>query len=282
LTDIRNITLLKIDIGGSMKYRVGICQFKPELLNVRANLNKMEQLLYNKKADLIVLPELASSGYLFNSADQVQSIAENAFTGVTAQLFLNLAKQNDTSYVVGLADKDGDKIYNSAILVNPDQSIFIYRKTHLFLEEKIWFTPGNTGFNIFPAKDNVKIGIMICFDWIFPESARTLSLKGAQIIAHPANLVLPWCQQAMITRSLENRVFTLTCNRTGTDINGAKQLSFTGMSQILNTDGKIIESLNQQEEKVVIAEIETDNASDKNITAANHLFNDRRSEFYKF
>ncbi|KQC08036.1 MAG: hypothetical protein APR54_05140 [Candidatus Cloacimonas sp. SDB] len=264
-----------------MKYRVGICQFKPELLDVRANLDKMEQLLYNKKADLIVLPELANSGYLFNSSDEVYSIAENAFRGITSQLFLNMAKQNNTSYVVGLAEKDEDKIFNSAILVNPDQSIFVYRKTHLFLEEKLWFTPGNTGFNIFPAKKDVKLGIMICFDWIFPESARTLSLKGAQIIAHPANLVLPWCQQAMITRSLENRVFTLTCNRTGKDINVDKQMSFTGMSQILDPEGKIMARLDQEEEKVIIAEIETDNALDKNITPANDLFKDRRSEFYQ-
>jgi predicted amidohydrolase len=83
----------------------------------------------------------------------------------------------------------------------------------------------------------VKVGMMICFDWIFPESARTLALKGAQIIAHPSNLVLSYCQQAMFTRAVENRVFTITANRTGTEINGDKELYFTGKSVIVDTKG---------------------------------------------
>ena len=80
--------------------------------------------------------------------------------------------------------------------------------------KKLWFTPGNTGFNVFQTGIG-PVGIMICFDWLFPESMRTLALQGAQVIAHPANLVLPHCPSAMPIRCLENKVYAITVNRTG-------------------------------------------------------------------
>ena len=264
-----------------MGFKVGVCQFKPELMQIERNLNKMELLLRDVSVDLIVLPELAASGYLFNSEEAVISVAEDPRDGPTSTLFRKLAKQNNTSYVVGFAEKTENGIYNSAMLVNPDGSIHIYRKTHLFYEEKKWFKAGNTGFKVFNAKNNIKVGLMICFDWIFPESARSLVLAGAQIIAHSANLVLPWCQQAMLTRSLENCVFSVTSNRTGTDRAGAKELHFTGMSQIVDTKGQIIHRMNKVEESVFVTEIDPLESEDKNITELNNLILDRRTEFYR-
>ena len=114
-----------------MGFKVGVCQFKPELMQTERNLKKMESLLESVSADLIVLPELAVSGYLFNSEEEVKSIAEDPNNGPTATLFLKLAKLHNTSYVVGFAEKTKNGIYNSAMLVNPDTSIHIYRKTHL-------------------------------------------------------------------------------------------------------------------------------------------------------
>jgi len=264
-----------------MGYKVGVCQFKPELMQVEKNLEKMQTLLNGIAADLIILPELASSGYLINSLEEVNKIAEDPQNGPTAALFKELAKENNTSYVVGFAERSNNDIYNSAMLVNPDNSIHIYRKTHLFYEEKKWFKPGDSGFRIFSAKDDVKIGMMICFDWIFPESARSLALAGAQIIAHPANLVLPWCQQAMLTRSLENGVYSATANRIGKDVNDNKELKFTGMSQIVDTNGQIIHRMSETEENIYITEIEPAKSDDKEITEFNNLFSDRRPWMYR-
>ena len=264
-----------------MGFKVGVCQFKPELMQTEKNLKKMESLLESVSADLIVLPELAVSGYLFNSEEEVKSIAEDPNNGPTVTLFQKLAKQQNTSYVVGFAEKTKNGIYNSAMLVNPDTSIHIYRKAHLFFEEKKWFKAGDTGFKVFRAKNNVKVGLMICFDWIFPESARSLALAGAQIIAHSANLVLPWCQQAMLTRSLENGVFSATANRTGKETNGDKVLNFTGMSQIVDTKGQIIHRMNKFEESVFITEIDPLKSEDKDITEFNNLLLDRRTELYR-
>jgi predicted amidohydrolase len=122
--------------------------------------------------------------------------------------------------------------------------------------------------------------MMICFDWIFPEVSRKLAIGGTQIIAHPANLVTPYCQPAMITRSIENRVFIITSNRYGKEISGSSSLIFTGRSQIISPMGTIIVRANQFRDKVVIVEIDPSLALDKNFSDKNDLFKDRRPQFY--
>lgn len=263
-------------------YKVGVLQFEPKLLKVDENLAYLEEMLQDQEADLIVLPELATSGYVFNSQEEVLSVAEDAKTGKTAQLFTRLAKDLDCSLVIGFPELYQGKIYNSCSLFNPDGQIFTYRKTHLFFEEKIFFQAGDTGFQVFPAKGGVKVGLMICFDWQFPESARSLALRGAQIIAHPSNLVLPWCQKAMTIRSLENRVFSITSNRIGREINGDKDLYFTGMSQILNTKGELLTSLSKTEEAINFVRISPAEALNKTVTEHNDAFSDRRPDLYQF
>ncbi|MDY6915164.1 MAG: nitrilase-related carbon-nitrogen hydrolase [Candidatus Cloacimonadota bacterium] len=263
-----------------MKYKIGVCQFEPKLLDLEYNRNKMQEMVDGIKADLIVFPELATGGYVFKNHEEVDSVSEPFKTGQTAKMFKKIAKRNDCSYVIGYSEKEGDDIYNSAMLINPGGQIYNYRKIHLFYEEKIWFKPGNTDFKVLSAKKEVRVGMMVCFDWIFPESARTLMLKGAQVLAHPANLVLPWCQEAMKTRCLENRVFAATCNRIGTEKNGEKRQHFTGMSQITDTKGRILKRLGENEERVYISEVEIDEANDKNVTEYNHIISDRRPNFY--
>ncbi len=262
-------------------YKVGVLQFEPRLLKVDENLKNLENMLIDVEADLIVLPELATSGYVFNSKEEVMSVAEDAKTGKTAQLFSRLAQERDCSFVVGFPENASGTLYNSCSLINPNGEIYTYRKTHLFFEEKIFFAPGDSGLNVFPAKGGVKVGMMICFDWQFPEAARTLALRGAQIIAHPSNLVLPWCQKAMTIRSLENRVFSITSNRIGTEVNGEKELYFTGMSQILNTKGEVLTSLNKTEEGIEFVRINPADAFDKKVTDHNNAFTDRRPEMYE-
>ncbi len=264
-----------------MSYKVGVCQFKPELLNYKKNINTMKKMVENTSADLIVFPELATSGYLFSNQKEVNDIAEDFKNSETIRIFAELSKKNNCSYVVGLPEKDDGKIFNSSVLINPDGKYFTYRKTHLFYEEKLWFQPGNTGFNVFEAKNGIKVGLMICFDWMFPESARTLMLNGAQIIAHSANLVLPWCQQAMLTRSLENSVYSITANRTGKDIVNNKELFFTGQSQVVDTKGNILFRLDEVEDSIKLVDIEPNISNNKDINEFNNLINDRITKYYK-
>jgi predicted amidohydrolase len=121
---------------------------------------------------------------------------------------------------------------------------------------------------------------MICFDWQFPEAARSLALQGAEILCHPSNLVLPWCQEAMKTRSLENRIFSITANRVGTEVNGELSEHFTGQSQILSTKGEILIRLNDNEEGIYTVSIDPAKAADKTVTERNNAFSDRRAELY--
>ena len=112
---------------------------------------------------------------------------------------------------------------------------------------------------------------MICFDWIFPEMARVLTLKGSQVILHPANLVLPYCQDAMITRSIENRVFTATANRIGTE----RGVKFSGLSQITDIKGNRLCQMSNGKAGIASVTIDPMLADNKSITARNDVFVDR-------
>ena len=182
--------------------------------------------------------------------------------------------------VAGLAERVGDTIFNSSVMVQPDGRVDTYRKVHLFWDEKTIFAAGDLGFPVQTA-GGIEMGMMVCFDWIFPEAARSLALSGARILCHPSNLVLPYCPEAMLTRSLENRVFSITSNRVGFEerIPG-KRLDFIGSSQIVSPLGKRLASLGRDETGACMAEIDTVE-TDKALTPRNDLWEDRRPDVYR-
>jgi len=260
--------------------RVGFYQSNPVFGKVKENVEQAVQEISRVSADLIVLPELFNSGYQFVSKQEVSELAENIPSGKTCQAMIGLAKDLGMFLAFGLPEKDGDSLYNSAAVVGPKGFVGRYRKTHLFAEENLFFDPGDTGFVVFDIGPAV-IGVMLCFDWLFPESARVLALLGADIICHPANLVLPYCQRAMVTRSLENGVFTITANRVGTESRGEKDpLIFTGESQILDNEGHVLARLEGNDTGLVLSDIDPKKARNKSVTAWNERFKDRRPEFY--
>jgi predicted amidohydrolase len=179
-----------------------------------------------------------------------------------------------------MAERAKKECYNSAAVVGPEGFIGAYRKTHLFAEEKRFFQPGDTGFRVFDV-GQARVGVMVCFDWLFPEAARILALVGADIICHPSNLVLPYCQKGMVTRSLENCVYTATANRVGTEARGGKEpLCFTGKSQILDPAGQIMTELGEKDKGWAVAKIDVERARNKQITPYNDRLGDRRPNFY--
>ncbi|GAH17893.1 unnamed protein product [marine sediment metagenome] len=121
--------------------------------------------------------------------------------------------------------------------------------------------------------------MLICFDWIYPEAIRTLALKGAQIILHPANLVTPYCPDAMITRAIENRVFVVTADRIGKEKRNSKELKFIGKSQIITPKGEILVRV-ETEECVGFVDIDPNLALDKKFNQYNNLLEDRREDLY--
>ncbi len=261
--------------------KIGIYQNEPEFGEIQTNVEKTIHAISGVEADLIVLPELFNTGYQFISRAEMALLSEEVPGGNTCRAMTKLARDMGCFFVFGIAEKDNQQYFNSAAVVGPDGFIGKYRKTHLFFEEKDFFSPGDSGLLSFDI-GSIKIGIMICFDWWFPESARVLALKGAHIICHPANLVLSQGQAAMITRSLENGVFTMTANRVGKESRGGKNtLTFTGMSQVVDPSGNILFRLGSLETGVVLTDIDPLEASSKAITSRNDRFEDRRPEFYR-
>ncbi|MEM6327121.1 MAG: nitrilase-related carbon-nitrogen hydrolase [Bacteroidota bacterium] len=263
---------------------VAVVQFDPKKGEVDANLRRAESLLGGTEADLVVLPELFATGYFFDSTEQAHALAEPVPDGPTTRWLTQYARETGATVVAGLAERAGDAVYNSATVVTPRGWLGTYRKTHLFYEETDHFTPGNTGFQVWTVQDrrgqSYRLGAMVCFDWFFPESARTLALRGADVIAHPSNLVLPHCPRAMPVRALENHVFTATANRIGTETNGRESLTFIGQSVICSPRAAVLASAPEAEAAVITAEILPREARDRAVNAHNDLFGDRRTEMY--
>ena len=260
--------------------KAGFYQFAPVFGKKDENIKKVLSVLSDTEADLIVLPEFFATGYQFISKDEVAELSEPVPEGYTTQLLSELSRQKGIYIVAGLPERDSDRFFNSAVLIGPGGVVGVYRKTHLFFEEKLFFSPGDTGFRVWDTEIG-RIGIMICFDWFFPESMRVLALMGADIIAHPANLVLPYCPAAMPVRCLENRVYAITANRIGEESRQEGQsLRFIGQSMIASPEGKVLVRASEDEEGLLIADIEPGLARDKSLTSLNNIFDDRRPEVY--
>ncbi|MFC2170715.1 nitrilase-related carbon-nitrogen hydrolase [Calditrichota bacterium] len=260
--------------------KIGYGQFHPEFGNRVANLGKVSEFTEKgKDADLIVFTELAVSGYDFRDRDELFSLAEPFEDGPTSTTLLELAEKFDTTLVIGYPEIDGDNLYNSCMLVTPDGRKYNYRKIHLFSRETIIFTPGDSPPPVIDTPAG-KVGLMICFDWIYPETARLLGLGGAQIIAHPSNLVLQFCQRAMYARSIENGVFSITANRIGTEDRTDRSLTFTGSSQVLDPKGNTLVQAPTDSDHLGIVEVDLSMADNKFLTEHNHIFEGRRTQLY--
>ncbi len=250
--------------------RVGFVQINSNLLDVEGNIDRALRLIGRKRSDLLVLPELFNTGYNFRSRREVGKVAEPVPDGPTTQALRDFSKRNATMIVAGIAERSGQSFYNSALVVKDGRYLGSYRKVHLFYNEKKFFKPG------FEFKVFGNIGVMICFDWFFPESARSLMLKGGDIVAHPSNLVLSDCPESMKTRALENRVFAVTADRVGVE----RGLRYIGQSQIVTPRGQVVYRASSTKEECVVREIHATIARNKAITPKNNLLRDRVPRAY--
>jgi predicted amidohydrolase len=258
---------------------VAVVQTDPVFGAKEKNLDAAVRAMTRTRADMYVLPELCMSGYNFVSPNEAATQADAFGVGAAFDTMRRFTAEHRCIVVFGFAENDNGTLYNSSALIGFDGATALYRKIHLFDREKLIFAPGNLEFSVTGTAFGA-IGMMICFDWYFPESARTLALKGAQIIAHPSNLVLPNCPNAMPVRSLENRVFAATANRIGTEDRGGVSLTFIGQSQVTSPRGEILCRCSGVEMAVAAVEIDPALANNKFATERNHLLRDRRPEFY--
>jgi predicted amidohydrolase len=260
-----------------MRAKVSIIQFQPALAEPEENIRRLEPLFDAVQgSQLVVLPELSNSGYNFQGYEEASQYSEViGKEGVFQDFLIAEAKAKNIFIVSGINEREGDKLYNTAILVGSKGIIGKYRKVHLFMNEKDIFQRGNTGFPVFDL-GGFKIGIMICFDYLFPEPWRIMAEKGADLICHPSNLLTRNAHRCLPGLSLMNRIFIATANRIGTE----GDITFSGLSVFTDPLGNMTEMASPDKTEIISIEINTQLSGNKMITARNHVFNDRLPELY--
>jgi len=266
--------------------KVAAIQFNPVIGKPRENLERICAWLDEaaaKGVNLAVFPEAALSGYVFDERSEAFSIAE-PIPGPSSRKFEEKCAELKICAVTGLLERDGDRLFNAAILCGPDGMIGRYRKTHLpFLGVDRFATPGDLPLRVQDTSAG-RVGVMICYDQRFPEVARCLALEGADIITLPTN----WPVGAesapefiLRTRALENRVFLIGANRVGTE-RGAR---FIGRSCILDPAGNRLAEADADSEIMLQADIDPMKARQKRLVIEKGKFEmdtvgDRRPDLY--
>lgn len=270
---------------------IAVAQTDPKLAEVARNLDSAIARMEEAAAQgvkLLVLPEAALTGYVFESLTEARAVALEV-PGPEIDALVAAAGRLDLYTVVGLIEREGDLLRNTAVLVGPDGPdgggalLGRYCKTHLpFLGVDRFVTPGDE----VPVFDTPigRIGIAICYDLRFPELTRSLALQGADFVAHPTNWPLAATTNADFitrTRALENRVYLLTSNRCGTE----RGTEFCGWSQICDPSGTRIVEAGRAGEALLVVEANVERARDKDIIVIPgeyemRLWDHRRPELY--
>lgn len=257
-------------------------QFKPFFSETEKNLEMMFSYCRNVDSDLIIFPELATSGYFFTDRNELIKFSQS-FPGPISERFQEISKELNKIIIYGFPELFDGKIYNSIAAVFPDDNYNkVYRKSHLFYKEHLCFTKGDSGFFVinYPHFD-INIGMMICYDWRFPEAARTLALLGADLIVCPSNLVTSIWHKVMPARAIENKVYFAVVNRIGRESNENEELFFNGESAIYGYNGERLAIAGVEDEKVIVAEIFPEKTRNKSFNEFNDILKDRRPELYK-
>ena len=220
--------------------------------NIEKMILKMEAVMQDKDVDLIIFPELATTGY--ECCELFEDMAETFPDGKTIKTFSEQAKKYNVHIIFGFVEKGEEEgrpvLFNSAALIdNKGEPLGCYRKVHLVEgDETKYFTKGRE-YNVYDTAIG-KIGMMICWDMAYPEPARILALKGAEIIAAPAAWETEpnkgdW-EIVNTARSFDNVVYVASCNHVGTD----RKLNFFGRSKITGPLGRSISEAGADEELI--------------------------------
>jgi len=265
---------------------VACCQLAPQLGDAAANRDLAAAAIADaaaRGAEVIVLPELMSSGYVFESQPEARGLAERP-DGPTVTAWARLAAEYDVIIVAGLCEDGGGHVYNSAVLVDARGLRCVYRKAHLWDAEPRWFAAGAAAPPVVATKHGL-IGVMVCYDLEFPEWVRLPALDGAQLLCAPVNW--PAYPRPDGERPSEvvrvqadagvNRMFIAACDRVGTE----RGVQWVGGSVILDADGwPLAGGLASAQPATLLAECDLDAALDKAVSENNDVLGDRRPELY--
>ncbi len=254
--------------------KIGFIQFAPRFGNKKTNLKKIRRLIASVGTDLLVFPEMCTTGYMVKNKMELRKLAEVIPNGQTIRELTQIAKENNSCLIVGMPEIYRGKIFSTAVVISPKGVIAKHQKSHLFLKEKFLFNKGETKPTLFKWK-GINIGLGVCYDYMFPEYWRTLALKKADIFCNVANFVYDYGFTLMRSRSIENGVYSITVNRTGIE-RGQK---FRGGSEIISNRGKIIKKSGRREE-IYVVDLNLLKSRNKKWNKYNDLLEDRRLEMY--
>lgn len=214
--------------------KIGILQIDISK-DINENIAKISKMILDNNADIFLLPELSDRGYLYSNREEIFSITTELEKNLLINKLKNITLENKKSVIVGVAEKDGDKIYNSAIVIDKGNLIGTYRKIHLTDFERNFFEAGkeNKVFEI----QGVSIGLQICFDVWFPEISREQMDLGVDLIFVLGNFGGITTYEICKIRAIENLTPIILCNRVGKEENNNLSATFLGNSTIYNYDG---------------------------------------------
>jgi predicted amidohydrolase len=265
---------------------VALAQIDIAFADRERNLARMIEVVNEtaaKGAKLTVFPEAALTGYCFESLDQARPHAE-LIPGPSTKRMTAICRELGVFAVYGLLEADGDRVFNACALVGPDGVVGSYRKIHLpFLGVDRFTTPGDRPFAVHEAA-GMRIGMHICYDGGFPESARVMTLLGADLVVLPTNWppgseCMAGC--AVNTRAMENTIYYAACNRVGDECG----FRFIGLSKICDPSGRVLAEAAHDREEILYAQVDVEKARQKKIVRVPKLheinrIRDRRPEMY--
>jgi predicted amidohydrolase len=268
------------------KVKIAAVQMEPRIMRNSENLDRIllkTRTAAHGGADLIVFPECALTGYVFASRKEAMPYMET-IPGPSTDKLASCCRELRVHAIVGLLERDGDKCFNAAVLVGPEGLVGKYRKNHLpFLGIDRYLDRGDRPFTVYKTPIG-NIGLHICYDGNFPESARIMMLLGADILALPTN----WpegrgkvAKYVVVARAYENKVHLVAANRVGSE-RGTK---FIGLSKIVNAWGDVLAEAGSDDEQILYGEVNLAEAREKHVVFKAgefemDLIRDRRPEIY--
>ncbi|MBD9418111.1 nitrilase family protein [Achromobacter sp. ACM04] len=268
---------------------VASVQMEPAIGETAANIARSIELVEQAAAQgarLVVLPELANTGYMFESREEAYALAEPVPEGPSSQAWIALAQRLGIYLVAGIAERAGGRLYNSALVAGPDGYLGTYRKLHLWGDENLYFEAGDLGLPVFDTELG-RIGVAICYDGWFPEVYRLLAVRGADIVAVPTNWVPmpgqtrdgPVMAHALTMSGAHSNGLTVVCaDRVGTE----RGQPFVGRSLIVGSQGWTAAgpaSIDQEEVLLAPIDLKASRRA-RQLNDFNHVLRDRRRDIY--
>lgn len=268
---------------------IACLQFEPRFGDIAGNVDRtiaMIERAADQGAQIVVLPELANTGYIFRSRSEAFSLAEAVPDGPTSKAWAEVAARRGLIVVAGINEREGDQLFNSALIAGPSGILGVYRKLHLWGDENLWFEPGNLGVPVF-ATPYGRLGVAICYDGWFPEVFRLAAAQGADIVCVPTNWVPipgqmegrgPMANILHMAAAHSNSIVIACADRIGTE----RGQPFLGQSMIVGHTGwPIAGPASADTEEILMATLDPGAARRaRNWNTFNHPLRDRRTDVY--